>query len=253
MITQQQLKDLVSQFKINEVIVLREFFQVWFLSQLYKQKGSEHLFFKGGTAIRLIFEGSRFSEDLDFTSQISEEECEKIILKAVAETEKTMNIELKKLKSIAGLSYRLACSSDLLPQPIYIRLDVSFREQILDPQKTIIKTNYPIPFNEFVSHPSKQEIMAEKIRAFMNRVKGRDLYDLWFLLQFGATVDKDLVAEKLQYYQMKYEPRVVWQRLDAFPKQLFVADLRPFVSIGERPKLDYFFDYTKVFIKTKIV
>jgi predicted nucleotidyltransferase component of viral defense system len=67
MLTQNQIREFAKKLKISDNVVLREYIQLLFLKELYSQKFSEHIFFKGGTAIRLIFKGERFSEDLDFS------------------------------------------------------------------------------------------------------------------------------------------------------------------------------------------
>ena len=47
--------------------IVREYAQHLFLSELYQLPGSEKLLFKGGTALRIIYNSPRFSEDLDFS------------------------------------------------------------------------------------------------------------------------------------------------------------------------------------------
>lgn len=47
--------------------IIREYAQHLFLSELYQLPGSEKLLFKGGTALRIIYNSPRFSEDLDFS------------------------------------------------------------------------------------------------------------------------------------------------------------------------------------------
>ena len=47
--------------------VVREYTQHLFLSELYRLPGAERLLFKGGTALRIVYECPRFSEDLDFS------------------------------------------------------------------------------------------------------------------------------------------------------------------------------------------
>jgi len=49
------------------------------LSELFSSKASEKIYFKGGTAIRLLLKSGRFSEDLDFTSTLSASELDKTI------------------------------------------------------------------------------------------------------------------------------------------------------------------------------
>src|SRR3989339_2220987 len=72
MISLDQIKQLSIKFKIDESIVAREYFQILFLNELYTRPFAKNMFFKGGTCIRLIYGGKRFSEDLDFTVTINE-------------------------------------------------------------------------------------------------------------------------------------------------------------------------------------
>ena len=45
-----------------------ELLQFHMLDNLYSLAGSEHITFQGGTAIRWLYGGLRFSEDLDFVT-----------------------------------------------------------------------------------------------------------------------------------------------------------------------------------------
>ena len=65
--------------RIDRVTVEREYWQLLFLQKLYQLKGSQNIYFKGGTAIRFFYQSFRFSEDLDFTSTISKKETENIL------------------------------------------------------------------------------------------------------------------------------------------------------------------------------
>ena len=77
----------------------------------------------------------------------------------------------------------------------FINLDFSFREQVFEVENSHLKPEYPILFTSEVSHLSKNEIISEKIRAIMHRQKGRDIYDLWFLLANNAKLDPKLIEE----------------------------------------------------------
>ncbi len=252
MITKSQLTTISHTLKINEMTVLREYFQVWFLGKLYNQKDGSNLFFKGGTAIRLIFGGHRFSEDLDFTTIANEKETTEMFEKVSRDAQKEMPMTVEKRESLAGITYRLKFTPEFVSAPVFIRLDISLREPILQPEKTVLTTPYPILFTQFVYHTSKQEVVAEKIRALLTREKGRDLYDLWFLFQSGATIDSSLVDAKLSYYKQKYLPTEVIKRLDLFSKKEFVTDLQPFVLLNEREQLPDFYDVVVSAIKTSL-
>lgn len=47
-----------------------ELLRLILLDSLYAQSGSEHMIFQGGTALRWVYGGMRFSEDLDFVTNL---------------------------------------------------------------------------------------------------------------------------------------------------------------------------------------
>jgi predicted nucleotidyltransferase component of viral defense system len=252
MIDKGQLSSLLSKYKTNETTVLREYMQVWFLSRLYSMAGAQNLFFKGGTALRLIFGGARFSEDLDFTVKVSEKEFEKFIKVVFKTLEKEESVEFKERKTIAGKKYLMTVFPTITSYKVFVSLDFSFREKIIEPEKTIIKTEYPVLFTGYVYHLSKDEILAEKIRAILSRSQGRDIYDLWYLLNIGAKINEALVNKKLEYYKLKFSKKSLLDRINSFKKKDFISDLRPFVAINEREKLAEFFDYVTDYIEASI-
>jgi len=162
-------------------------------------------------------------------------------------------LEFKEKKSLAGKRFLLTALPDVLPYKTFVNLDFSFREKVFTPQKSILETDYPILFTSYVHHLSQDEIFAEKIRALLTRSKGRDLYDLWFLLSQGAELDKKLVKEKLKYYGLQYiKKQEILSKIEDFSKKDFILDVRPFVTMDERNKLGKFFDYIKDYLKTKL-
>ncbi len=67
MIDAKQVRELADRYQTTADNVIREYFQHLFLAYLYRQKDADHLLFKGGTALRIVWQSPRFSEDLDFT------------------------------------------------------------------------------------------------------------------------------------------------------------------------------------------
>ncbi|MDY6954821.1 MAG: nucleotidyl transferase AbiEii/AbiGii toxin family protein, partial [Thermodesulfobacteriota bacterium] len=51
-----------------------ELLQLVLLDDLYAQSRSERIIFQGGTALRWIYGGARFSEDLDFVTDLAVED-----------------------------------------------------------------------------------------------------------------------------------------------------------------------------------
>lgn len=68
MIDLETIKILSQKYQIRIDNIIREYFQHLFLSFLYSQKESEDIYFKGGTALKIIYHSPRFSEDLDFSA-----------------------------------------------------------------------------------------------------------------------------------------------------------------------------------------
>lgn len=90
MITKKQAEDLAKYYQIDEFTIVREYLQILFLSYLYKEKQADKIYFKGGTAIRLLFGSSRFSEDLDFSTPLTTT----VIKKTIKIVERSIQKEL---------------------------------------------------------------------------------------------------------------------------------------------------------------
>ena len=251
MISSEQSKIFAKKYKINENIVAREFVQVVFLKELYEQRFSKEVFFKGGTAIRLMYGGKRFSEDLDFTVTTNESEFLKKINTFFKQLANKYPFTFKERETLTGKTFLLTAEIPNLNSNIFVKLDFSMRENVIDPVQEILKTDYPITVQAFINCLSKNEIFAEKVRAVLKREKQRDLYDLWVLYELGATPDLKLIIEKLAYYGEKLDKTDLLDNLKKFKKEEFIMDLKPFVTIKERDKLGDLFDYISKYLEEK--
>lgn len=239
MIDQSQLSSLVKKYQTNATVILREYVQLIFLETLYTLRGSENFTFKGGTAVHLIYGAPRFSEDLDFTVSLSQDEAKLIIKKLFVKMAKAGDYIFKPKKTITGLRYMMEIHMPVVAFTIYMNLDFSFREFNLTHDKAIIETPFPVTTNSIIHHMGKDEIVSEKVRAILTRHKGRDIYDLWYLLSKEAQLNEDWIKQKFAYYgdkDLKLSDLV--GRIKDFPVNDFIEDLRPFVSIAERDQLE---------------
>jgi predicted nucleotidyltransferase component of viral defense system len=253
-LTQDQTREFSKKLKINDSVVLREYYQLLFLKELYTQKYSEHIFFKGGTAIRLIFGGDRFSEDLDFIVMELVDDFNHFVEPFFKRLTKRYGWQFKNKKAMIGETYLLTIPREGEKLGIFINLDFSFREMVVLPDKSIIQTIYPIVFTSFIHHLSKEEVVAEKVRAILTRNKGRDIYDLWFLLSQGATLNENLVLEKLKYYDIVALDKVALvEKIKNFGKNQFILQLRPFVPVNQRNNLGDFYDYVVEYLSLGIM
>lgn len=254
MITTDQVRALAAQNRINDTVIFREYIQLVFLQKLYQKTPSQQIYFKGGTAIHLIFGAPRFSEDLDFTVSLSAKAFESYVETVLMRMKVEEGVEWKEKKSLTGKQYLLSAPPGVLPYATTVVLDFSFREKVFSPAHSLLQTAYPLVFTSFVHHLAQEEILAEKIRAIMTRRKGRDLYDLWYLLSKGVTVQSDLIHKKLAYYKLTDVTNAdILKRVASFPQKDFVLDLRPFVPQNERERLPEFFEVLQAQVKQEFL
>ena len=69
MLTRTQIQRLAQRNHIGMQAQERDYLQHLLLMLLYSR--SQALIFKGGTALRLVYRGGRYSEDLDFSAVVS--------------------------------------------------------------------------------------------------------------------------------------------------------------------------------------
>jgi len=252
MITKEQIASLSHQYKINQSIVVREYVQIIFLKELYEENFSKNIFFKGGTAIRLIYGGQRFSEGLDFSTNLSRAEFSKQIGRFFQKLQNQYPFIIRQKRSLSGQTFLLTAKFPFMNNNIFVKLDFSDRESVIQPTMAILNTDYPVIIRSFINVLSKDEILAEKIRATIKRTKHRDLYDLWILLELGAQIDTSLIKKKMRIYKEHFKMEALIRKIKSFSKEEFIKDLRPFIPINERAKLGNFYDYTIEYLTQKI-
>lgn len=235
MIDTPTLIKLAAQQEIDPYTILREYVQVRFLDELFRVARPHTVFFKGGTAIRLLFGSERFSEDLDFSVPSRDFDASNLVSRAVrALVAEFSNLTVKKLKTITGYSARIAFPGPSPHHPLTIKLDFSMRESILDPQISVLKSTVPAISTTLVEHLSKAEILAEKIRAITNRRKGRDVYDFWYLLHSGAIVSSKLIQKKIRFYHEHYDSVKLQAVISSWNEKDLYNDIAKFLPRSQR-------------------
>ncbi len=235
MITKEQIIELSKRFLIDEYSILREYVQILFLSNLYSEKMSSDIFFKGGTAIRLLFNSYRFSEDLDFTSTLSEKNIEEAVLSTVKKINLILPISFKRLKSIdKSFSGTIGYSGELYKYPLNIHLDFSLREIPQTRKETVLETLFPISPYPIVIHMDWNEILAEKTRALMTRAKGRDLFDIYYLFSKEIELDFKLINKKLELYKKTVSLEDIINKINSFEEKKLIDDLNKYLPSTHR-------------------
>ena len=219
MLTRRQIMKIARKNKIPGYTQERDYIQTLFLYCLYPEKD---IVFKGGTALRLVHKSNRYSEDLDFNSYT--DQTEDILKDAVKRLEDfgiegEINDEYTQEQSY---SFRLVYKG-----PLYVSgekgkggidIEVSLREETVDKETKFISSQYD-DINDFlITVLSLEHITAEKFRALMIRKKPRDLYDVWFLINKGVTIEKKLLDKKLRLYDREFETRELKEAINEVEK-----------------------------------
>jgi len=175
-------------FKRN---ILREYLQYKILEIIFSSRLAGKLSFLGGTALRIVHENMRFSEDLDFDNfQLGANDFTAL----TKEIEHGLKLEGYEVESRSVLKKAFRCyiklpqvlfdnaMSALQQEKIMIQIDTEPHNFSYTPDK-IFLNKFDVFTRIAVTPPDI--LLAQKIFALLNRkrAKGRDLYDVVFLLQ----------------------------------------------------------------------
>lgn len=182
MLNIKSLEKYTNQFQTSLDNIIREYCQHLFLSYLYQEPGSEKLLFKGGTALRIVFQSPRFSEDLDFSGfNIKYTEIEKLITNTLTNLEKNgLIVDIEESKKTSG-GYLANILLKIEKRSTKIQIEISLRKRKeIKGTREMIHNNF-IPAYTLIHLPTKY-LIEEKIKALFNRKKPRDFFDYYFLL-----------------------------------------------------------------------
>jgi len=166
---------------------------------------------KGGTYLWFFHGLNRFSDDLDFTQLGPIEE-------SVEDLKLTLELFGAKnsVKILKDDDYVLMFRASVRG-PLYtseedlcrVRVEISKRERVsLKPLSVKLdEPYYGIPI-VFLRGMDLKEVLAEKIRAAVVRGSARDLYDAWFLIRRGISIDRSLLAQKLMFYGLEMDQSI---------------------------------------------
>ncbi len=200
----KEIKRFAASQDLPEAVVEKDYAISVALKLLSESPLAKLVAFKGGTALRKIyFPKTRFSEDLDFTAltedqveawrlvkETFEEKESNGIHFTIASKEEKAGFQSSSLKAIIKFIGPLA-------HPQSIRLDISFREKLLEKTEwRPVQDTYALGSKD-IQCLSMPEIIAEKVRALFGRDDPKDAFDLYFLSKNGYKPNSGLVNEKL--------------------------------------------------------
>lgn len=210
MLSRTQIETLAKRYGVGLAIQERDYIQHLFLYLL--NKGAKSLIFKGGTCLKVVYNSPRYSEDLDFNCDLAKDLLFEDLNKTTEELS-TFGVSAV-IKNSRFLKYGFTCDlsfkgvrfngRDMTKNKI--RIDVSLRKEKLVAQEKLLNLEeiYPDIPRFILVCSSLEDILAEKVRALIVRRKPRDLWDVWFFLEKGESLDLGLVNSKLKLYNLEF-------------------------------------------------
>ncbi len=217
MLTRAQIQRIAQRYGIGVQAQERDYIQQLTLYSLYST--SQQFAFKGGTAIRIVYRGNRYSEDLDFNYSGE--------IEGVLNNWADVLHRLEYFGCMAEIRNSWkgehSFSFDISYQgPLYdgrdrtkgkVRVDISLRDESIETRRVLVTSEYDDlkPFVVTVLNP--EHLLAEKLRALLVRSKPRDVYDIWLLSRQGVKLNIDLVNQKLTLYDLVFSRKRFHQAL----------------------------------------
>lgn len=196
MIDRRQIQKVAQAWQTTTENVVREYFQQLFLSRLYQAKGADGLLFKGGTALRIIWQSPRFSEDLDFTGgSLAVKDLEALMEESLAKMEmEGIQTRIAESKNTSG-GYLAVFQFEAGEYRSRIQVDVSLRKGAKrSGTAVLVQSDLVVPYT--LIHLKQEILVAEKIRACLTRGKARDFYDLYFILRSRMACKEAFIQDK---------------------------------------------------------
>jgi hypothetical protein len=176
-----------------------------------------YVVFQGGNALRFCYNSPRYSNDLDFvTEKKLSFDPEKVRSSIQAKLSKIFSNRITvKYHHVEG-SILHTFSVSVYPKnkatrKIEVKLEIAEGIPAFTHTYTPARSKYST-LNIILKVEEEQEILADKLVAIGNRpirktmpFKSRDIWDIYWLMGMRVKVDKELVMQKLKYYDIDFE------------------------------------------------
>ena len=242
MLTLEQIGEYFTEqvVKRNPRGILVEYLQYELLDSLFKLKEAAFLSFIGGTAIRMLQQSPRFSEDLDFDNfGLTFGQFEEALQKACSDMKaKGFLVEYRTVERGAyhcylkfpEILYKSGISSHA-SEKILIRIDTEPKERFYKPQMYLL--NKFTLYRQILTAPASI-LLSQKMMTVLQRKreKGRDLFDVSILMGV-AEPDFDYMARYLSLGKEEIIDQFT-RRVEELDLKFLAKDVEPFLFSPEQ-------------------
>lgn len=176
--------NLAAKIGIDVQQVIREEAELIFLNGLFESALADGLVFKGGTALRLIYDSPRFSEDLDFsaTTEIEFDEFKRLITNITASDNRFS------IRDLASKYYTYLAQIGVKEpwRDFAFSLKIEISKRIMETGQGYLAALAKSPatnISVMTRVVTFERILSDKLRAIAERKMPRDIFDIWFICQ----------------------------------------------------------------------
>jgi predicted nucleotidyltransferase component of viral defense system len=245
---EQYYPEKLRGFKKN---ILREYLQYKIMEIIFNSKFAVRLSFLGGTALRIIHENTRFSEDLDFDNFKLSKNDFTLLTKEIQNGLKLEGYEVE-IRNVMKGAFRCYIKlpgvlfdnaiSGLKQEKILIQVDTESHDFDYKPDKVFLN-KFDIFTQIAVTPPDI--LLAQKIFALLNRkrAKGRDFYDVIFLLQ-KAKPNYKYLTQKAGIKDKQMLKKKILAHVETLNLKELARDVEPFLfQPSDSKKIILFSEY----------
>lgn len=216
----------------------------------------EDLAIRGGTAIHKFFlaQQVRYSEDIDLVRRRTGS-----IKETISRLQKQLNflgkssVKQKERNSVIRFQF-----NSEIPPIVTLRLKVEINCREHDPKYGYIFKDYSVNSAWFsgecsVSTYSINELLGTKLRALYQRKKGRDLFDIWYMIQTRTVDIKEMLDSFYHYLDMSGTRITRKQLINNIENKLYDPEFQKDISGLIRSEIIFDFDVAWEYVKIKLV
>lgn len=229
--------------------ILKEYLQYRILDILYGSRHADGLIFMGGTSIRIVHQGVRFSEDLDFDNRgLDKKDFDD--LAALIRRELFLDGYTVVIKNVFKGAYHCHIDFPGLPfgqgisghkeAKVLIRIDAEPQRHFYAPDKFLINR---FGIFRYLNTVPAALLLSQKILACLKRKKekGRDFFDVVFLMAKTGP-DYDYLGAKAGIKGKEALVRALKERVVGLDMKALARDVEPFLFDSAQKDRIIFFE-----------
>ncbi len=196
MIPQTEVFRVAHREGVGERVIEKDYVLSWVLVAVSESDLRNQVAFKGGTALKkAYYPRYRFSEDLDFTltDNLAHEHLVALLEESLPSLVSRVNLRVElasaELSAFGSTAVQASYVGPLQASmgSRALKMDFTRGELLVNPPtRAVLSARYSdYPSNVRLPTYTKREVLAEKLCALMGRTEARDLYDVYWLLEFS--------------------------------------------------------------------